>query len=155
MIGLEWSAAKFFWYIYFMLFTFFYFTFYGMMSVGLTPNSQISAIVSSFFYQFWNLFSGFLIVRKSIPKWWVWYYWACPVAWTLYGLIASQFGDVDTLLTLTDPTQKPEAISVFVENHFGFKHSFLPVVAVMLLVFPVLFATVFMFTIKYLNFQSR
>ncbi|CAM6099489.1 unnamed protein product [Calypogeia fissa] len=155
MIGLEWTAAKFFWYIYFMLFTFFYFTFYGMMSVGLTPNHHISAITSSFFYQFWNLFSGFLITRKRIPKWWAWYYWACPVAWTLYGLIVSQFGDVDTPLTLTDKTQKPTTVAQFVDSNFGFKHSFLPVVAVMHLVFPVLFAIIFMFTIKYLNFQHR
>lgn len=92
---------------------------------------------------------------QKIPKWWIWYYWACPVAWTLYGLIASQFGDLDIKLTLTDETQPPQTVSQFVEDNFGFKHSFLPVVAVMHLVFPVLFATIFMFTIKYLNFQHR
>ncbi|BBN19277.1 ATP-binding cassette, subfamily G (WHITE), member 2, PDR [Marchantia polymorpha subsp. ruderalis] len=153
MINYEWTAAKFFWYIYFMFFTFLYFTFYGMMAVGLTPNHNIAAIVSAFFYSVFNLFSGFLIFKKRIPGWWIWYYWICPVAWTLYGLITSQFGDVteDVLLT-GGGTQR---IKDFVNDTFGFKYDFLPVVAIMLLVFPCLFAFVFMVSIKFLNFQTR
>uniref|UniRef100_A0A2N9H7W4 ABC transporter domain-containing protein n=1 Tax=Fagus sylvatica TaxID=28930 RepID=A0A2N9H7W4_FAGSY len=98
MIGFDWTVSKFFWYIFFMYFTFLYFTFYGMMAVAVTPNHNISAIVSSAFYAIWNLFSGFIIPRTRMPIWWRWYYWVCPVSWTLYGLIASQFGDIkDTL----------------------------------------------------------
>jgi len=63
MIGFEWTAAKFLWYLFFMYFTLLYFTFYGMMAVGLTPNESIAAIISSAFYNVWNLFSGFLIPR--------------------------------------------------------------------------------------------
>jgi ABC-type multidrug transport system permease subunit len=63
MIGFEWTAPKFFWYLFFMYFTLLYFTFYGMMAVGLTPNYHIASIVSSAFYAFWNLFSGFIIPR--------------------------------------------------------------------------------------------
>jgi hypothetical protein len=63
MIGFEWTAAKFFWYLFFMVFTLLYFTFYGMMAVGLTPNYHIASIVSSAFYAIWNLFSGFVIPR--------------------------------------------------------------------------------------------
>ncbi|TQD81521.1 hypothetical protein C1H46_032919 [Malus baccata] len=61
-----------------------YFTFYGMMTVAVTPNHHIAAIVSSAFYSTWNLFPGFIIPQ--------------PVAWTLYGLIASQFGDLNDVL---------------------------------------------------------
>ena len=46
-----------------MYFTLLYFTFYGMMAVGLTPNYHIASIVSSAFYAIWNLFSGFIIPR--------------------------------------------------------------------------------------------
>lgn len=67
MIGFEWTAAKFFWYIFFMYFTLLYFTFYGMMTVAVTPNHNIAAIVSSAFYGFWNLFSGFIVPRTVSP----------------------------------------------------------------------------------------
>lgn len=71
MINFEWTAKKFFWYMYFMYFTFMYFTYYGMMMVALTVNAEVASIVASFFYSFFNLFSGFLIpkpVRKSFSK---------------------------------------------------------------------------------------
>ncbi|WOL15051.1 hypothetical protein Cni_G23832 [Canna indica] len=150
MIGFEWTAAKFFWYIFFMYFTLLYFTFYGMMAVGLTPNYNIASVVSSAFYGIWNIFSGFLVPRPSIPIWWRWYYWACPVAWTLYGLVVSQFGDIEETLEDTD-----ETVAQFVRSYFGFRHGFLPVVAVVIVAFPVLFAFLFAFSIKTLNFQRR
>ncbi|RVW58199.1 Pleiotropic drug resistance protein 1 [Vitis vinifera] len=87
MIGFEWTAAKFFWYLFFMFFTLLYFTFYGMMAVAATPNQNIASIVAATFYTLWNLFSGFIVPRNRIPVWWRWYYWICPVAWTLYGLL--------------------------------------------------------------------
>lgn len=46
-----------------MFFTFLYFTFYGMMAVAMTPNSDIAAIVSTAFYFVWNVFAGYLIPR--------------------------------------------------------------------------------------------
>ena len=63
MIGFEWTAAKFFWYLFFMFFTLLYFTFYGMLTVAITPNHHIAAIVSTLFYGLWNVFSGFVIPR--------------------------------------------------------------------------------------------
>ncbi|XP_078168201.1 ABC transporter G family member 36-like isoform X2 [Carex rostrata] len=149
MIGFEWTAAKFFWYLFFAYFTLLYFTFYGMMSVGLTPNYDVAAIVSSAFYGIWNLFSGFLITKPRIAGWWIWYYWICPVAWTLYGLIVSQFGDIE------DPMEDGTPVKKFVDDYFGFKHDFLPVVAVVVVGFPVLFAFCFSFSIQKLNFQKR
>ncbi|XP_039117422.1 ABC transporter G family member 35-like isoform X1 [Dioscorea cayenensis subsp. rotundata] len=151
MIGFEWTVAKFFWYMFFMYFTLLYFTFYGMMAVGLTPNYNISSIVSSAFYAIWNVFSGFIIPRPKIPIWWRWYYWICPVSWTLYGLVASQFGDIDDH-KLSDTG---EVVSEFLRSYFGFKHSFLGVVAVVVVAFAVLFAVLFAFSIKMLNFQRR
>ena len=69
MIGFEWTAAKFFWYLFVMYGSFLTFTFYGMMAVAMTPNHHIASVVSSSFYGIWNLFSGFLIPRPvSTPK---------------------------------------------------------------------------------------
>ncbi|RVW77076.1 Pleiotropic drug resistance protein 1 [Vitis vinifera] len=150
MIGFEWTAAKFFWYLFFMFFTLLYFTFYGMMAVAATPNQHIASIVAATFYTLWNLFSGFIVPRNRIPVWWRWYYWICPVAWTLYGLVTSQFGDIqDTLL------DKNQTVKQFLDDYFGFKHDFLGVVAAVVVGFVVLFLFIFAYAIKAFNFQRR
>ncbi|VFQ72417.1 unnamed protein product [Cuscuta campestris] len=151
MIGFEWTATKFLWYFFIMFFTFLYFTFYGMMSVAATPNESIASIVAAFFYGAWNLFSGFIIPRPSMPVWWRWYFWACPVSWTLYGLVASQFGDIEGE-KMIDTNQ---TVKEFLEDYFGFKHDFLGVIAAMTVVFPVLFGFIFALAIKTFNFQKR
>ncbi|MBA0658554.1 hypothetical protein Goklo_010752 [Gossypium klotzschianum] len=151
MIGFEWTAAKFFWYIFFMLFTLLYFTFYGMMAVAVTPNSHIAAIVSSAFYGLWNLFSGFIIPRPSMPVWWRWYYWICPVSWTLYGLLVSQFGDINELLE----DGNNETVKQYLRNYYGFRHDYLGFVAAVIISFAVLFGTIFAVAIKMFNFQRR
>ncbi|KAJ1691234.1 hypothetical protein LUZ63_015389 [Rhynchospora breviuscula] len=150
LISFDWAPQKFFWYIFFMFFTFMYFTFYGMMAVAMTPNSDIAAIVSTAFYFLWNIFAGFLIPRPRIPVWWRWYSWACPVAWTLYGLVASQFGDITTMME-----DDGEQVQDFVRRFFGFRHDFLGYVAAAVVGFTVLFAFVFAFSIKVFNFQRR
>ncbi|KAA0032909.1 ABC transporter G family member 31 [Cucumis melo var. makuwa] len=85
-----------------MFLTFTYFTFYGMLMVGLAPSQHMAVIVSSAFYSLWNLLSGFLIPKplslKSIAGWWIWFYYICPISWTLRGIITSQLGDVETII---------------------------------------------------------
>ncbi|XP_024523228.1 ABC transporter G family member 35 [Selaginella moellendorffii] len=153
MINFEWSAAKFMWYFFVMFFTFMYFTYYGMMAVSITPNHQVAAIMASSFYSLFNLFSGFMIPKPRIPKWWIWYYWICPVAWTVYGLIASQYGD--DLTPLTTPDGRRTTVKAFVESYFGYDHDFLGAVGGVLVGFSVFFAFMFAYCIKYLNFQLR
>ncbi|KAM3351058.1 hypothetical protein ACQJBY_023217 [Aegilops geniculata] len=150
MIGFEWSVAKFFWYLFFMYFTLLYFTFYGMMAVGLTPNESVAAIISGAVYNAWNLFSGYLIPRPKIPVWWRWYSWICPVAWTLYGLVASQFGDIQTKLITKDQT-----VAQFIAEFYGFDRDLLWVVALVHVAFTVGFAFMFSFVIMRFNFQRR
>ncbi|KAI0524051.1 hypothetical protein KFK09_003415 [Dendrobium nobile] len=65
MIGFEWTAAKVFWYMFFIYSTLSCYTYYGMMTVDLTPNQSIVAIVAAAFYSIWNIYSGFLIPRTS------------------------------------------------------------------------------------------
>ena len=63
MIGFEFKIEKFLYFYYFIFMCYTYFSMFGMMMVALTPGNQIAAIVMSFFLNFWNLFSGFLISR--------------------------------------------------------------------------------------------
>ncbi|XWS59522.1 hypothetical protein CRYUN_Cryun08bG0129100 [Craigia yunnanensis] len=153
MIGFEWTPGKFLWFYYYILTCFVYFTLYGMMVVALTPGHQIAAIVMSFFLSFWNLFSGFLIPRTQIPIWWRWYYWASPVAWTLYGLVTSQVGDIDAPIEV--PGRNNMTVKGFLKEDFGFEYNFLPAVAVAHIGWCLLFFFVFAYGIKFLNFQRR
>ncbi|XVE75536.1 hypothetical protein DITRI_Ditri12bG0101500 [Diplodiscus trichospermus] len=153
MIGFHINVGKFFLFYYFIFMCFMYFTLYGMMLVALTPNHQFAAIVMSFFVSFWNLFSGFLIPRTEIPIWWRWYYWASPVAWTIYGLVTSQVGDKDDLVEI--PGELPMTVKAYLETHLGFNYSFLPAVVVAHVGWVLLFLFVFAYGIKFLNFQRR
>ncbi|KAL5742271.1 hypothetical protein ACOSP7_029003 [Xanthoceras sorbifolium] len=63
MVNFERTASKFFLYILFMFLTFTYFTFYGMMAVGLSPNPDLADVISSASYSLWNLLSGFLVAK--------------------------------------------------------------------------------------------
>ncbi|CAM6029266.1 unnamed protein product [Sphagnum balticum] len=155
MVGFEWTVAKFFWFLFVLYFSLISFTFYGMMMVALTPNSQLAQIVASFFYSLFNLFSGFLIAKPLIPAWWIWYYWICPVAWTLYGLVISQFGDINEKVEVIGSTDPNPSVKDYINSYFGYKYSFLSTVAGVLVMWPVFFAIVFVFAIKYLNFQTR
>ncbi|KAG8380611.1 hypothetical protein BUALT_Bualt06G0033700 [Buddleja alternifolia] len=153
MIGFQWQADKFFWFYFFVFLCFIYFTAYGMMLVALPANYQIAAMVMSFFLSFWNLFSGFLIPRTEIPIWWRWYYWASPVAWTIYGLVTSQVSDQTEQVQVPGLGDIP--VNEYLDRFLGFRHDFLGPVAGAHVGWAILFSLVFAFSIKYLNFQRR
>ncbi|PON71212.1 ABC type transporter protein [Trema orientale] len=152
MIGFEWTVEKFFWYLFFTLFAMLYFTFYGMMVVAATPNLEVATTVSSAFYGLWNLFSGFIVPYTRMPVWWRWYYWTCPVAWTMYGLLVSQYGDVTEKF---DDGTTEETVREFLRRYFAYRHDFLGVVASVNVAFAVAFPLIFALLIKELNFQKR
>ncbi|GJM93273.1 hypothetical protein PR202_ga09818 [Eleusine coracana subsp. coracana] len=153
MMSFQWTPAKFLWFFYVSFLTFLYFTYYGMMSIAISPNVQVASIFTASFYPLFNLFSGFFIPRKNIPVWWVWYYWICPVTWTVYGLIVSQYGDVEDLIKV--PGQPDQQVRLFIRDHFGFHSDFMGVVAAVLAAFTVFFAFIYAYCIKSFNFQQR
>ncbi|KAL5845833.1 hypothetical protein ACOSQ3_009357 [Xanthoceras sorbifolium] len=138
--------GKFFLYILFMFLTFTYFTCYGMMAVGLTPDSDLAAVISSASYSLWNLLSGFLVAKP------VWFYYICPVAWTLRGVITSQLGDVETIIE--QPGFKG-TVKEYLDVNLGYGPGMVGVSAGVLIAFSVFFFGVFAFSIKYLNLQRR
>ncbi|XP_044487463.1 ABC transporter G family member 39-like [Mangifera indica] len=154
MIGFEWQVGKFFLFFYFMLMSFIYFTLFGMMIVALTPNHQISAILMSFFLNFWNLFSGFLLPRVQIPAWWRWYYWLSPGAWTICGLVSCQLGKKDDVLEIPGANMKI-TVKEFLKEGWGLDYDFLPIVALVHIGWVLLFFFVFAYAIRFLNFQTR
>ncbi|PQP96196.1 ABC transporter G family member 31 [Prunus yedoensis var. nudiflora] len=151
MVNFERTLRKFLLYIVFMFLTFTYFTFYGMAAVGLTPSQHLAAVVSSAFYSLWNLLSGFLVPKPHIPGWWIWFYYICPVAWTLRGIITSQLGDVETKMEGTFQGTVKE----YLEVSLGYGPGMIGVSAAVLVGFCILFFGVFAFSVKLLNFQKR
>lgn len=71
MVGFEWTAVKFTWYLFFMYFTLLYYTFFGMVTVAVTPNHNIAAIILSLFFTLWNLFSGFMISKTVSTRYYL------------------------------------------------------------------------------------
>ncbi|KAK3206522.1 hypothetical protein Dsin_020568 [Dipteronia sinensis] len=152
MVNFERTARKFFLYLVFMFLTFTYFTFYGMMAIGLTPTPHLAAVISSAFYSLWNLLSGFLVPKPSIPGWWVWFYNICPVAWTLRGVITSQLGDVDIMIAQAG---FKGTVKEYLDVNLGYGPGMIGVSAGVLVAFCVFFFGIFAFSIKFLNFQKR
>ncbi|THF97891.1 hypothetical protein TEA_021901 [Camellia sinensis var. sinensis] len=153
MIGFHWQAGKFLWFYFYVMMCFVYFTLYGMMLVALTPSYQIAAICMTFFMNFWNLFSGFMIARTQIPIWWRWYYWASPVAWSIYGLVTSQMGK--NMDKVEIPGEDSITVKAYLEKFLGYDYNFLGVVAAVHVGWVILFFFVFSYGIKFLNFQRR
>lgn len=177
MMGYEWTASKFFLNFFFMFITILYFIYYGMMVIAVSPNQATAAVLSGLFYSVWNLFTGFVIPRtvncslhcfvhnsqllsfnswdtlmvwmQRISVWWRWYAWICPVSWSLYGMVTSQYADIQTKV------ETGETVAEFIEQYYGFKYEFLWVVSFALVGFTLLFILVFVYSTKYLNFQRR
>ncbi|XP_052209796.1 ABC transporter G family member 32-like isoform X2 [Diospyros lotus] len=154
MASFQWNPFKFMWYLYFMYFTLLYFTFFGMMTIAVTPNHNVAAILAAPFYMMWNLFSGFMIPHMRIPIWWRWYYWASPIAWSLYGLLTSQYGDIEETVKLSDGVQTMQ-VKKLLEDQFGYRHDFLGIAAAVVVGFCLLFAAAFAVAIRSFNFQRR
>uniref|UniRef100_A0ACD5TPW7 Uncharacterized protein n=1 Tax=Avena sativa TaxID=4498 RepID=A0ACD5TPW7_AVESA len=153
MIGYDWKADKFFYFLFFIISSFNYFTLFGMMLVALTPSAMLANILISFTMPLWNLFAGFLVVRTAIPIWWRWYYWANPVSWTIYGVVASQFGQSNGNLTV--PGEDPVSVKKFLDDSLGIRHDFLGYIVLGHFAYVIAFFFVFSYSIKVLNFQKR
>uniref|UniRef100_A0A0D9WFM2 ABC transporter domain-containing protein n=1 Tax=Leersia perrieri TaxID=77586 RepID=A0A0D9WFM2_9ORYZ len=141
MIGYAWTTAKFFWFVYTMVCTLLYFLYLGMMIVSLTPNIQVASILASMFYTIQSLMAGFIVPAPQIPRWWIWLYYASPLSWTLNVFFTTQFGDEHEKKIVVFGEAK--SISVFINDYFNFRHDLLPLAAIILGMFPVLFAILF------------
>uniref|UniRef100_A0ACD5YHJ1 Uncharacterized protein n=1 Tax=Avena sativa TaxID=4498 RepID=A0ACD5YHJ1_AVESA len=153
MIGYAWTATKFFWFMYTMVCTLLYFLYLGMMLVSLTPSIQVATILASSFYTLQNLMSGFIVPAPQIPRWWIWLYYISPLSWTLNVFFTTQFGDDnDRMINVFGETK---SVAAFMKDYFGFRHDLLPLSAIALAAFPILFAVLFGYNISKLNFQRR
>ncbi|KAI4344717.1 hypothetical protein L6164_011911 [Bauhinia variegata] len=152
MIGYNWSVAKVFWYFYTTFCTFLYFVYLGMLLISLCANIDLASVLSASVYTIFNLFSGYLMPGPKIPKWWVWCYWLCPTSWSLNGLLTSQYGDIEEEIVIYG---EKKSVASFLEDYYGFHHNRLSITAVVLIVFPIVYASLFAYCIGKLNYQKR
>ncbi|KAJ4721526.1 Pleiotropic drug resistance ABC transporter [Melia azedarach] len=150
MIGYYGSIYKIFWYFYAIFCTLLYFNYMGMLFMSLTPNFLVAAILSAFSYGMLNLFSGFFIPQPQIPKWWRWFYYLTPMSWTINGLLTSQYGDIDKEVLVFGDIK---TVAAFLKDYFGFEHDHLPISAIVLAIYPLVFASLFSYFVGRLNFQ--
>jgi hypothetical protein len=89
---------------------------------------------------------------QALPVYWIWFYWICPTAWTLYGLITSQLGQVTSDVNISD-SEIP--VREYLRQHFGYHYGFLPYVAIWHVGLVILFGVIFATAIRSFNFQRR
>ncbi|XP_075657922.1 pleiotropic drug resistance protein 3-like [Castanea sativa] len=138
-IGYYGSTYKVSWYVYVTFCSLLYYNYLGMLLVSFTPTT-----LSSGFYTTFNLFAGFFIPEPQIPKWWIWLYYLTPTSWSLKGLLTSQYGDINKDIMVFGET-KP--VLAFLKDYFGFHHDQLSLVAIVLIAFPLVFASLFAYFI--------
>ena len=153
MIGFEANVGKFFWFLGIMFMTLCYFTYAGQLSVHLTPSMHLAEAIIAVIFGMLQLFCGYLKPRPRIPDGWIWAYWTNPVSYTLYGLVSNQLGDVQTPVEL--PSGVKISVERFVEQYYGFKHSFYPWTIVILIPFIVVFRLGAYLAVRHIKFQNR
>ena len=79
-------------------------------------------------------------------------YYLTPTSWSLNGLLASQYGDINKEILVFGETK---AVFAFLEDYFGFHHYQLALVAGVLIAIPLVFASLFAYFIGRLNFLHR
>ena len=90
---------------------------------------------------------------QAIRGWWIWAYYLNPLAWTTYGLVASQLGDVQSLVAQPDGSQI--AIADYLRTNWDFKHTHTGWCVLVLVGFCVFFRFVSAVALQCLRFQSR
>jgi ABC-type multidrug transport system ATPase subunit/ABC-type multidrug transport system permease subunit len=152
MIGYPLVGYKVFWFLYTMFCTLLFYSYLGMMIVSITRSYPVAAILQSAFYAMFHLFSGFVVPPHHMPKWWIWLYYLVPTSWSLRGLATSQYGDMQKEIEVFGGSK---TVASFLKEYFGFHYDRLPLVAVVLILFPLSFATVYAYCLGNLKFQKR
>ena len=75
------------------------------------------------------------------------------MAWTIYGLVTSQIGDKVSEVEVAG--ESGITVKEYLYKHYGYDYDFLGAVAAAHIGFVVLFFFVFVYGIKFLNFQRR
>ncbi|CAI0544499.1 unnamed protein product [Linum tenue] len=93
-----------------------------------------------------------IVDGHNIPIWWRWFYYLCPISWTLQGIISSQLGNLESMITgpgfeLT--------IKEYLKSNFDYGPEKVGISVAALIAFCFVFFATFAVSLKVLNFQKR
>ena len=90
---------------------------------------------------------------QRMPKWFAWYYYVNPFAYSLQGIVLSQLGDV------TEPVSLPDGGSISVKQAlaltFGYHYDFLGYTVLIMIAFCLVFIVSGLISLHKLKFQVR
>ena len=88
-----------------------------------------------------------------MPKWYAWYYYINPFAYSLQGIVLSQLGDVEDQVALPDGTTV--SVRDALAAVFGYHYSFLGYNVLIMIGFCAAFAIAGLVCLQTLNLKSR
>ena len=94
MVGFKASAEAFFIFLIIFAQSLTLYTFLGQLLVYLVPTQPLAALLGSLSHTVWTVFNGYLVPRPLMAKGWWWLNYLCGTTWVIYGVGASQLGDV-------------------------------------------------------------
>jgi hypothetical protein len=91
MVGLNPTAGAFFTYLVLLIcYTIGLKMLFGILAQTLPKKANVQS-VGTFLVLLLSLFGGFIVYPGSIPDYYIWIYWANPMAWALQGLSSNEF----------------------------------------------------------------
>lgn len=100
LVGLDLSAVSFFIYLCLLIcYTIGLKMMFGILAQTLPKKANVQG-VGTFVVLLSTLFGGFIVFPNAIPTYYIWIYWANPMAWALQGLASNEFtsGKYDDLV---------------------------------------------------------
>ena len=82
-------------------------------------------------------------------------YYLNPVTWTLYGLVASNVGDLNDKLIIVSGVSQSMTVPEFLDMQFGYRHDWLGWVVLILIGWIIVLWGVGAYAFKKFNFQKR
>ena len=86
--------------------------------------------------------------------WWIWFYWLSPTAYSIYGLVGAQLGDVDHEFVTNFRGQRV-SVSQYLIQEYGLHHDFIGYAVLVLCAFIIFFRSVAILATARLNYQKR
>eukprot|EP00198_Chlamydomonas_reinhardtii_P008553 XP_001697890.1 ABC transporter [Chlamydomonas reinhardtii] len=154
LIQFEFTAVKFFWFLLYFWLNLMAFTFFGVAAMSILPAVPLATAGASFGLLLWNLYCGFLVYKKDIHPWWIGAYYVNPATYTIYGVVATQLGDLYDEYIQVGPGVVM-SIPQFIDETFDYKYSFRGWLVLILFGFVLGFRMIACLGLSFLNFQKR
>jgi len=94
-----------------------------------------------------------MIPATAMGWWWRWFTYVNPVSWSLYGLLASQLGDIQA--SIIDFDGSVVTVSTFMEERFGYYYRMVNPIIAILCACILFFRGVSIYALTQINFQKR